>query len=345
MDNSCINSSRNSGEIASSLICPVCHKKLDCYPDSFICKVCAKKYPIREGIPRFILEFKPFIEETRKSFDLQWEMSRLRGEYSQFSPEHKEKLVEYLLDDTMLKAEYFKGKKVLDAGCGVGRFSYALAQLRADVTAIDYNDIAVKTAHEYLKDNGQVKVIQADIFNLPFPEGSFDFIFSWGVLHHTGDTKKAFDRLVPLLKDNGIFFVMLYEKYNPFKIWFTDQVRRITLRMDKKRLYSLCIFLSKIFKYKIIRALLKPVIDIGSSAEGNYDSFAKAINQHHTAEEVFRWYLDHGFSEITLNSSRRYRNPIFQFLQGKWGGTVRMRGTLIKQMPVDTKQTLQLIPS
>ncbi|MDP2923736.1 MAG: methyltransferase domain-containing protein [Candidatus Omnitrophota bacterium] len=333
----------NVNEIINYLICPSCHNKLSRYPNLFSCTGCARTYPILDGIPRFILEFKPFIEETRKSFDLQWEMSRLRGEYNQFNPEYKNKLITYLLDDAMLESDYFKGKKVLDAGCGIGRFTYALTQLGAYVTAIDYNDIAVKIAYEYFKDNSQVKVIQADIFNLPFPENSFDFILSWGVLHHTGNTKEAFDKLVPLLKNNGILFVMLYEKYNAFKLWFTDQVRKLTLKKDKEKLYNLCIFLSKICRYSIFRIPLKPFIDIGSSAEGNYDAFAKAINQHHSAEEVFYWYLEHGFSEITLNASRRFRNPLFQFLQGKWGGTVRMRGTKRKVGASSVREVLHLV--
>lgn len=343
MQNSNHNFDSNINEILEYLICPSCHNKLNRYPDLFSCTGCARTYPIIDGIPRFILELEPSIEETRRSFDLQWKMSRPRGEYNQFNPEYKKKLVAYLLDDTMLPADYFKGKRVLDAGCGVGRFTYAMVQLGAYVTAIDYNNIAVKIAYEYFKNNPRVCVIQADILNLPFPKNYFDFIISFGVLHHTGDTKRAFDELVPLLKENGILFIMVYEKYNSFKLWFTDQVRKYTLKINKERLYKICIILSKICKYSIFRIPLKPFIDIGYSAEGNYDAFAKAINQHHTAEEVFRWYCEHGFSDVTLNASRMSRNPLFQFLQGKWGGTVRIRGTKRRPLSGNDNKILHFV--
>jgi len=312
--------------IIEYLACPICKSGLMVSKESFTCKYCQQVYPVIDGIPRFILKNEPLIEDTRKSFDLQWEMSRLRGEYNQFNPEYRKKLVGYLLEDTMLPAEFFKGKTVLDAGCGVGRLSYAMAELGAEVISMDYNDIAVKIAQEYFKDNPKVSVIQADILNPPLKPNSFDFILSWGVLHHTGDSKAAFDQLVPLVKNGGIFFVMLYEKYNVFKIWFTDQFRKVTLKMDKEKLYKLCILMSKICKYSIFRVPLKPFIDIGYSAEGNYDAFAKAINQHHAAGEVFDWYCQAGFEDIYLNTSGRFRNPLFILLQGRWGGTVRMRG-------------------
>lgn len=243
----------------------------------------------------------------------------------------------------MLPGDYFRGKKVLDAGCGAGRLTYALSQLGAYVTAVDYNDNAVKITYEFFKDNARVRVIQADIFNLLFLEDSFDFVISFGVLHYTGNTKLAFDRLVPLVKEGGMLFVMLYEKYNVFKIWFTDQFRKLTLRMDKKSLYSLCIWLSKICKYGFFRIPLKPFIDIGYSAEGNYDAFAKSINQHHTADEVFSWYTWHSFDDITLNASRIFKNPLFRLLQGKWGGTVRMRGTKKRDERLPPQEKLKLV--
>ena len=140
----------------------------------------------------------------------------------------------HLIFSTLNKMSVGREMKILDAGCGIGRLSYAMAELGAEVISMDYNDIAVKIAQEYLKDNPRVSVIQGDILNPPLKPNSFDLILSWGVLHHTGDSKVAFDQLVPLVKNEGIFFVMLYEKYNVFKIWFTNQFRKVTLKWIKK---------------------------------------------------------------------------------------------------------------
>ena len=103
--------------------------------------------------------------------------------------------------------------------------------------------------------------------------------------------------------------------------------------------------MSQVCKYGIFRIPLKPFIDIGYSAEGNYDAFAKAINQHHTAGEVFDWYRKAGFTEITINASRRFRNPLFIFLQGRWGGTVRMRGAKLSTTGGGYKENLHCLNS
>lgn len=315
--------------VDDDLVCPECQINLQREPQAYRCAPCGAVYPVVDGIPRFVPPLKGTVELTRRSFDLQWRKSKERGEYNQFDPQYREKLVRYLLDDVMLPASYFWGIHALDAGCGVGRWTYAMVRLGARVTAIDYNDEAVTMTRDYFKDEPSVRVIQADLMRLPFRPASFDFILAWGVLHHTRDTRRAFDSLVPLVVPRGTFFVMVYERYNLPKLWFTDLVRRLAVRMDRERLYRVSEVLAWLCRYRVIRYSLKPLIDVGYSAEGNYDSFAKALNYHHTAEEVLSWFCEAGFRDITLNASRQFRNPLFRLLQGRWGGTVRMRGTRV----------------
>jgi hypothetical protein len=162
------------------------------------------------------------------------------------------------------------------------------------------------------------------------------------VLHHTESTKRAFDALVPLVAPGGTLFVMLYEAYNPMKLWITDQVRRWTLPMDRDRLYRLMEYAAWLGSYRAIRYPLKPFIDIGWSPEGNYDSFAKPLNHHHTAEEVHGWLVDAGFRDVTLNASREFKNPALRLMQGRWGGTVRMRGTRVDR-PETVRNDLHVV--
>lgn len=99
---------------------------------------------------------------------------------------------------------FFEDKIVLDAGCGMGRYSYVAAKLGAKIViGIDIHNGVV-----YAKQNCKelnAEFIKADIFNLPFKSGVFDSIMSIGVLHHTGDVHAAFKCLSKVLKPSGAY--------------------------------------------------------------------------------------------------------------------------------------------
>ena len=61
---------------------------------------------------------------------------------------------------------------------------------------------------------------------------------SWGVLHHTPDTRKAFGQLVPLVKPGGTILVMVYEKHSPVMFFFTDILRWFMRRLSDERRYE-----------------------------------------------------------------------------------------------------------
>ena len=111
-----------------------------------------------------------------------------------------------------------KGKKVLEIGCGLGSDFMKFVENGADAYAIDLTNTAV----EFTKKRMQIfgfpdfveHVKQADAENLPFQNNEFDMVYSWGVLHHTPDTEKAFFETLRVLKPGGEFIGMLYNKYS-----------------------------------------------------------------------------------------------------------------------------------
>jgi SAM-dependent methyltransferase len=323
------------------LVCPACRGELREGREAYTCPS-GHRYGVVDGIPRFIAPLSQDVEATRRSFDLQWKTSQERGVHNQFSQDFRQRLVPELLEDTMLPASSFHGIRALDAGCGVGRLTYAMRQLGATVTAFDYNDQAVAITHDFFKDDAAVRVMQADILRLPFAPGSFDFVISFGVLHYTEDPERAFDALARLVAPGGTLFLMIFEYYNPMKLWITHQVRRWTVPMDPARLHRLADRAAALCRYRLIRYPLKPFIDISWVPEGNYDAFAKFVSHHRTAEEVQQWFVNAGFRHITLNASREFRNRILRLLQGRWGGTVRMRGTRVER-PEAVPSDLQLV--
>jgi SAM-dependent methyltransferase len=105
------------------------------------------------------------------------------------------------------------GKPVLEVGCGLGCMAMNWAKHDAKITAVDLNPVAIEqTRHRFSIYGLDGLIREADAENLPFPDGSFDFAYSWGVLHHTPNTSKAIHELYRVLKPGGRVGVMLYHR-------------------------------------------------------------------------------------------------------------------------------------
>ena len=107
----------------------------------------------------------------------------------------------------------FKGQKILEVGCGSGVASCLFAKEGANVTAIDITKEAVDMTKLNAKfQNLKLKILQADAENLSFNNKSFDYVFSWGVLHHSQNTIKAFKEVSRVLRKGGFGLIMVYNK-------------------------------------------------------------------------------------------------------------------------------------
>jgi SAM-dependent methyltransferase len=109
--------------------------------------------------------------------------------------------------------EAFRGKKVLEVGCGMGCMAMNWARQGGQITAVDLNPVSVaqtRRRFELFDLPGDIR--EADAENLPFPDAAFDFAYSWGVLHHTPGTARAIAELHRVLKPGGRVGVMLYNR-------------------------------------------------------------------------------------------------------------------------------------
>jgi len=109
--------------------------------------------------------------------------------------------------------DLIKNKSVLDMGCGSGRFTIALAQLGAQmVTGIDLGKTGISVGRKISEKLNlkNIKFLEGNVTSLPFENDSFDFVFSKGVLHHTGNLKKGLDEYHRVLKKSGNGFLYLY---------------------------------------------------------------------------------------------------------------------------------------
>lgn len=290
------------------LICPACQVSFELrnpqkqgeqiQDGALCCPKCQVSYPITHGIPRILKDVED--PSTQEAFGFQWE--RMYDSAKENRENEK-----YQFDRKIrLGSQEFAGKLVLDAGCGIGRYSYFVAQYGAEVIAIDFSR-AVDTAFRYTKGLPGVHIVQTDIFNLPFRPETFDIIMSFGVLHHTPSTKKAFESLVPLTKKEGYLFIWLYAKRSLIVETINNVIRCLTTRLPDNVLYRLSFIPSLFGRIPVLKNLRFLVTfsdhhDFRMRVNDNFDWYNPPYQHLHSCEEVVKWYKDKAFHSITITS-------------------------------------------
>lgn len=157
--------------------------------------------------------------------------SRLRRSAAGHLPDAGELSVERItreefLAQTGCEPEQLRDMRVLDAGCGGGRFMTLLAAHGVHVVGVDLDATGLRQAGEHVIG---AHLVQGDLFQPPFRPASFDFVYSLGVLHHTPDPPAAFRALVPLLKPGGRIAIWTYPKRETTPI--SNALRPFTTRL------------------------------------------------------------------------------------------------------------------
>jgi SAM-dependent methyltransferase len=118
--------------------------------------------------------------------------------------------------------ESARGETVLEVGVGLGTDIVRFARAGALVTGIDFSERSVELTRQRLALEGlSGDVAVADAESLPFPDGAFDRVYSWGVLHHTPDTSRAAREMIRVLRPAGRLCAMLYARHSwvAFGLW------------------------------------------------------------------------------------------------------------------------------
>ncbi len=115
-----------------------------------------------------------------------------------------------------LGLDSLQGLTFLDIGSGSGLFSLAARRLGAKVHSFDYDQQSVECTKElknrYFENDEKWRIEQASILDDAYTDnlGEFDIVYSWGVLHHTGEMYKALDNASNVVKEGGLLFISIY---------------------------------------------------------------------------------------------------------------------------------------
>jgi SAM-dependent methyltransferase len=321
-------------EMSSFLRCPSCSAKplfeSNGGSEHFKCSNCEEYFPLIDGIPCLLprelrealysdLKINPTEDKkiaTAKSFGFEW------ATFPEMYSHWERNFLGYMAPHG---PEFFKGKRVLDAGSGSGRHAFYASRFGAEVWAIDIGP-AVHVTRKNTRDC-KVNVIQADIYNLPFEEESFDFIYSIGVLHHLPSPEEAFRNLLRYLKPGGEIQIYLYWKpeKQPIKSVLLSSaaaVRRVTTLLPHRFVYWLSYpaaflaYLMFILPYKGMRSigslqLLAEQMPMKQYADYPFqvcvndqlDRFSAPIENRYTRSEVENWLRSAGLENITVSKN------------------------------------------
>lgn len=311
--------------------CPDCRSLLDAAAGAYACRRCGIAYPVVDGVLRMTPPLSGPERQTKSAFDFE-HRRYTAARYLRIAPS----LCEDWLNDVRLPRDYFRGKTVLDLGCGSGRWTYAMASLGANVVAVDFSDAAVEITRQVTQGIGSVTVVQASLFRLPFAPGQFDFVVSWGVLHHTRDTVEAFRAVAPLVRPGGRLHIMVYERRNPIKVAGTELLRMALRRLSPEARYRFCrrLVVRNRLLFQLVRGFVAcvPVANLSESWDeetaqfGLYDWYSPRYNHLHSVAEARGWFADMGFEDVTVTTPIKYTQALDVWRYGECGGSISLHG-------------------
>ena len=291
------------------LVCPGCRSGLDLHVTAWQgaevgegqlrCRACGTEYPVTRGVPRFVPS-----DAYAASFGREWRFFRTVQLDSANGTRQSE---EAFRATTGWSDEDIEGRLVLDAGVGSGRYAEIVANKGGEVVGIDLSG-AVDAAFENIGAHPRVHIVQADIFALPFRDGEFDLAYSIGVLHHTPDTRRAFDCVAAKVRPGGDFAVYLYAGYGPHYRG-SDLLRRVTTRLPhgvSLALSALAGPLYYVYRVPVIGKVLRLACPIAMHPEwrwrwlDTFDWYTPRYQWKLFYPDVFRWFRENGFGDVAV---------------------------------------------
>jgi SAM-dependent methyltransferase len=201
----------------------------------------------------------------------------------------------------------YRGRRLLDAGVGAGRFAECAAAKGAEVFGIDLTP-AVDAAYQNIGRLPNVHLAQADIFALPVRRESFDLAYSIGVLHHTPNPPLAFARVAETVAPGGRVAIYVYSRYGPAHR-MSDALRVVTTRLPLRVVWVLAagaVPLYYVHRLPVVGKAFRLALPISMEPHwrwrwlDTFDWYTPKYQAKYLYPEVFRWFRDEGFDVVDL---------------------------------------------
>jgi SAM-dependent methyltransferase len=268
----------------------------------------AGRYRIERGVPDFRPpSTNPIQAASERSFGREWQKFSREGWGARLSRERA-----HFLSYTGLIPSLLFRKRVLDAGCGNGRYSFVASEMGPEVViGADISDAAY-VAFANTRDVASILIIRADLAHLPLSL-NLDVVYSIGVLHHTPSAETSFRGIARHCAPGGFLSAYLYGRGNPVLVSFNRILRnRVFSRLPQSLVGWLLWVPALVFEVlrrvpllgAMLISLVNRVVYFGNY-HNMYDAYTAGHTSFHAPEEVERWYHENGFScAISVRQSR-----------------------------------------
>lgn len=246
-------------------------------------------------------------DRTKAAYGLQWNRFRI------LRPEEDRAT---FFNRTGFAPGDLDGATVLDAGCGMGRYLRVAGEAGARLVGLDLSE-ATRAARDLSADLPDVLVLRGDLLRPPIAPGTFDLIYSIGVLDHTPDPRSAFLAIARLLKPGGRVSIWIYRKERPALERIIGVHRAVSTRLPLGVLLGLSRLLAPIggVKRRLLASPNRLVSRVGLAINlatigvsmhpdpevrvcDTLDWYAPKYLSRHTDEEVMGWFAEAGLVDV-----------------------------------------------
>lgn len=220
-----------------------------------------------------------------------------------------------------------RGSMGIDIGSGCGYDTYIMAKRNplVKIISLDISDGVYKTKQLTYGLNN-VRVIKGSVLNLPIKNDTFDFAYSFGVLHHTREPEYGLREINRIIKKDAPAFLYLYEDHSEnsmkhYAIKIISIYRIITTKIPQRILYFLCYLASPFIvlafsypsrilrKFKATQSLSQKIpfnfgTHLFSVAGDLYDRFGAPIEQRFSEQEAYNMFIKCNFYNVYITRLR-----------------------------------------
>lgn len=292
---------------------------------SLLCLGCGQRYAIDEGLPRLChLDLGAATRakvRTASSYGYLWDCSAMMPKVNEPESYHFDRM-EWGL--SLLPPNGL----ILDGGCGDGIDLVNQARRAGvEIVGVELSDGGCRTSYKRSLACPVAHVVQGDLCRLPFDDNSFDFVYSYGALHHLPSPKEGLQELVRVVKPGARVAVYLYEDFSDRAIgwrWLlaaANQFRRITPHLSHRVLYLLCQAASPLIYalFTIPFRILRRIPGLASIVTGFpfrhatgplslvgdlYDRFSAPVEWRFSRAQAIALFQDVGLQNVTTAKDR-----------------------------------------